>query len=120
MPQIGGTAPEDEAARRDPTRRRLVASLLIVDPGTGERFLIDATPDLPAQAEIADRMAPRPKSATRPPMFEAIALTHAHVGHYAGLLHLGREIYGSAGQRVLASDRMAAFLEKRKPRWAPR
>lgn len=115
LPQIGGTAPEDEAARRDPTRRRLVASLLIVDPATGERFLIDATPDLPAQTEIADRIAPRPKAATRPPLFDAIALTHAHVGHYAGLLHLGREIYGAASQRVLASDRMATFLEKNGP-----
>jgi pyrroloquinoline quinone biosynthesis protein B len=115
LPQIGGTAPEDEAARRDPTRRRLVASLLIVDPATGERFLIDATPDLPAQTEIADRIAPRPKAAARPPLFDAIALTHAHVGHYAGLLHLGREIYGAASQRVLASDRMATFLETNGP-----
>jgi pyrroloquinoline quinone biosynthesis protein B len=115
LPQIGGTAPEDQAARRDPARRRHVASLLIVDPGTNERFLIDATPDLPAQTEIADRIAPRPKTSARPPLFDAIALTHAHVGHYAGLLHLGREIYGAAGQRVLASDRMAAFLEKNGP-----
>ncbi len=115
LPQIGGTAPEDEAARRDPTRRRLVASLLIVDPATGERFLIDATPDLPAQTEVADRIAPRPKTAARLPLFDAISLTHAHVGHYAGLLHLGREIYGATGQRVLASDRMAGFLEKNGP-----
>lgn len=115
LPQIGGAAPEDAAARRDPTRRRLVASLLIVDPATGERFLIDATPDLPGQTEIADRIAPRPKAAARPPLFDAIALTHAHVGHYAGLLHLGREIYGATGQRVLASDRMAGFLEKNGP-----
>jgi len=115
MPQIGGPAPEDETARRDPTRRRLVASLLIVDPASSERFLIDATPDLPAQTEIADRLAPRPKAATRPPLFDAIVLTHAHVGHYAGLLHLGREIYGAFGQRVIASDRMATFLEKNGP-----
>lgn len=115
LPQIGGTAPEDDAARRDPTRRRRVASLLIVDPATRERFLIDATPDLPAQTEIADRIAPRPKAAARPPLFDAIALTHAHVGHYAGLMHLGREIYGATGQRVLASDRMAGFLERNGP-----
>lgn len=115
LPQIGGTAPEDEAARRDPARRRRVASLLIVDPATGERFLIDATPDLPAQTELADRIAPRPKAAARPPLFDAIALTHAHVGHYVGLLHFGREIYGAASQRVLASDRMATFLEKNGP-----
>lgn len=115
LPQLGGTAPEDEAARRDPARRRLVASLLIVDPGSGERFLIDATPDLPRQVEIANEAAPRPPAASRPPLFEAILLTHAHVGHYAGLMHLGREIYGASGQRILASARFARFLETNGP-----
>ncbi len=115
LPQLGGTAPEDEAARRDPARWRLVASLLIVDPASGERFLIDATPDLPRQVDIANEAAPRPPTASRPPLFEAIALTHAHVGHYAGLLHLGREIYGASGQRVLASARFARFLETNGP-----
>lgn len=115
LPQLGGTAPEDEAARRDPARRRLVASLLIVDPASGERFLIDATPDLPRQVEIANEAAPRPPAASRPPLFQAIALTHAHVGHYAGLIHLGREIYGASGQRVLASARFARFLETNGP-----
>lgn len=115
LPQLGGTAPEDKAARRDPARRRLVASLLIVDPASGERFLIDAAPDLPRQVEIANEAAPRPPAASRPPLFEAIALTHAHVGHYAGLMHLGREIYGASGQRVLVSARFARFLETNGP-----
>lgn len=115
LPQVGGTAPEDEAARRDPGRRRLVASLLIVDPASGERFLIDATPDLREQVDLADAVAPRAKSVARPPLFDAIALTHAHVGHYAGLMHLGREAYGANAQRVLATDRMATFLETNGP-----
>lgn len=115
LPQAGGAAPEDEAARRDPRRRRLVASLLVVDPASSERFLIDATPDLREQVDIANRIAPRPKSDARPPLFDAIALTHAHVGHYAGLMHLGREAYGANAQRVLTSDRMAAFLEHNGP-----
>lgn len=115
LPQIAGTAPEDEGARRDPRLRRLVASLLIVDPGSEERFLIDATPDLREQVEIADRVAPLAAAAGRPPLFGAIALTHAHIGHYAGLVQLGRESYGAAGQRVLASERMARFLETNGP-----
>ena len=115
LPQIGGDADQDRAARNDPKLRRLVASLLLVDPGSDERFLIDATPDLREQVDLADRFAPRPKSTTRPPLFEAIALTHAHVGHYTGLMQLGREAYGAAGQRVLASDRMARFLESNGP-----
>ncbi len=116
LPQLGGNAEPDRAARLDPKQRRLVASLLLVDPGSEERFLIDATPDVREQVEIADRVAPQAVTpAGRPPLFGAIALTHAHVGHYAGLMHLGRESYGASGQRVLASDRMARFLETNGP-----
>lgn len=115
LPQLGGNSDQDVAARQDPGRRRLVASLLVVDPGSEERFLIDATPDLREQLEIADRVAPQTARAGRPPLFGAIALTHAHVGHYAGLMHLGREAYGAAGQRLLASERMARFLETNGP-----
>lgn len=116
LPQLGGNSEQDLAARQDPKRRRLVASLLVVDPGSEERFLIDATPDIREQVEIADRAAPQTGTAAgRPPLFGAIALTHAHVGHYAGLMHLGREAYGASGQRVLASKRMARFLETNGP-----
>jgi pyrroloquinoline quinone biosynthesis protein B len=119
LPQLGGTAVEDIAARSDARRRRLVASLLIVDPSSGERFLLDATPDIREQAAIAERIAPRRPAtlttAVRAPLFDAIALTHAHVGHYAGLLHFGREAYGAVNQRVVASERMAKFLETNGP-----
>ena len=42
-------------------------------------------------------------------------LTHAHMGHYAGLLQLGREAYGAAGLAVFASGPMQAFLESNRP-----
>ena len=113
---MGGDANPDRAARQDPKLRRLVASLLVVDPGSEERFLIDATPDIREQVEIADRVAPQAAAPSgRPPLFGAIALTHAHIGHYAGLAQLGREAYGASGQRVLASARMARFLETNGP-----
>jgi pyrroloquinoline quinone biosynthesis protein B len=113
---MGGNSDLDLAARGDPGRRRLVSSLLVVDPGSEERFLIDATPDIREQVEISDRVAPlASKAPGRPPLFGAIALTHAHIGHYAGLIQFGREGYGANGQRVLASDRMARFLEGNGP-----
>jgi len=40
---------------------------------------------------------------------------HALVGHYAGLLHLGREAYGAQGQDVYASESMIAFLRANGP-----
>jgi len=115
LPQVGGNADLDLSARQDPKLSRLVAALLLVDPGSDDRFLIDATPDIREQVEIADRVAPQTRTSGRPPLFSAIALTHAHIGHYTGLMQMGREAYGANGQRVLASDRMARFLETNGP-----
>lgn len=116
IPQIAGQAPEDEAARRDPRRRRLVASLLVVDPRSGQRWLIDATPDLREQVELAaGHPANRRPAAGRPPLFDAIFLTHAHLGHVTGLLQLGREAYAAEGQRVVGSESMVRFLNGNQP-----
>ena len=92
LPQIGCRGEECERARRDPGYRRLVSSLLIADPRSGQRWLVDATPDLPAQVELMRGHPPgRAVSGPRPALVEGILLTHAHTGHYTGLIHLGNE-----------------------------
>ena len=116
LPQIGCTEPCCEAARAHPERARRVTSLLIADPRSGQRWLLDASPDLPEQVELArGHPATRKAEGARPPLFEGIFLTHAHMGHYAGLLELGREAYGARGLLVHASARMRAFLEQNGP-----
>lgn len=106
-PQAGCNRPDCIAAWNDPSLRRHVASLAIVDPVTGERWIIDATPDFPEQLRLLDEHAPG-----APP---GILLTHAHIGHYAGLVHLGREVMGSRGVPVYAMPRMRGFLEGNGP-----
>ncbi len=115
LPQIACRDECCERARRDPAQRRLAASLLLVDPRDGRRWLFDATPDLREQVERArghgragDFDADTPG---RPALFDGIFLTHAHMGHCAGLLHLGREAYGSAATPVIATPRMCEFLD---------
>jgi len=116
LPQIGSHSPQSERARRDPAARRLVASLLIADPRTGKRWLIDATPDIREQVDRAEGHPPsRDTSGARPPLFDGIFLTHAHMGHYTGLMHLGREAYGARKLPVHASQRMCAFLSNNAP-----
>lgn len=116
LPQVGCDEERCIRARRDPSRRRLVASLLLCDPRSGKRWLIDATPDLREQVEFA-RGNPRSRSleGPRPPLFEGIFLTHAHVGHYSGLIHVGREAYGSRDLPVFGTERMRGFLEANGP-----
>src|SRR5262245_13693067 len=54
-PQAGT---KESAAWGDPALRRLVACLGIVDPKTGERYLVEATPDFPEQLHRLDALAP--------------------------------------------------------------
>jgi pyrroloquinoline quinone biosynthesis protein B len=49
------------------------------------------------------------------PGLDGILLTHAHVGHYTGLVQLGREGMGSHGMPVYAMPRMRKFLETSGP-----
>jgi pyrroloquinoline quinone biosynthesis protein B len=116
LPQTGADDAPDRAAWRDPSRRRLVASLLVVDPRSGKRWLVDATPDLREQVErCADDPPGRARPSGRPPLFDGIFLTHAHMGHYAGLLQLGREAYGGGCVPLHVSASMARFLESNAP-----
>lgn len=115
LPQIACRKECCERARRDPSQRRLAASVLLVDPRDGRRWLFDATPDLREQVERAKGYGHAgefgPATAGRPPLFDGVFLTHAHMGHCAGLVHLGREAYGSEAMEVVATPRMCAFLE---------
>lgn len=116
LPQIGCTGPHCMAARADTDRRRLVASLLLADPRTGERWLIDATPDLREQADLAGAHPnTRRNTGPRPALFDGIFLTHAHTGHYAGLIHLGRPAYDAKNLPVFGSPRMCDFLRGNGP-----
>ncbi|MEQ1893728.1 MAG: MBL fold metallo-hydrolase, partial [Planctomycetota bacterium] len=51
----------------------------------------------------------------RPPLLDGIFLTHAHMGHYAGLLELGREAYAAHDLPTYVSERFAAFLLSNAP-----
>ena len=90
-------------AREDRAKRRSVASLGLVDPAAGKRFLIDATPDF---AEQMERLGGLP---------DGVLLTHAHIGHVVGLLQLGREVLGAKRVPVYCTASMAKFLRENRP-----
>jgi pyrroloquinoline quinone biosynthesis protein B len=116
IPHLGGAAAPDEAARRDPAARRLVASLLLCDPASGGRWLIDATPDVLAQFDRAAGHPPgRKKQGARPPVVDGVLLTHAHMGHYLGLAQFGREAFAADALPLHVSPRMADFLKANAP-----
>ena len=116
FPQVGCYTQrcEDGRALQAVGRGRFVASLALVEP-TAERFyLVDATPDITRQIDLIAEAAFRRRAAERRP-FDGIFLTHAHIGHYAGLAVLGDEGLGVRGLPVYCSERMAAFLAANHP-----
>ena len=68
-------------------------------------YLFAATPDFNAQVHVL--------TGGRPP--DAIFLTHAHIGHYTGLMYLGRESIGARAVPVYATDRMLEYLDTNGP-----
>lgn len=93
----------------DPTR--MVVSLGLLDPAHQMNWLFEATPDLPRQMKLLKELSPfRPEETPN-----GIFLTHAHIGHYSGLMYLGRESMNAKATPVYAMPKMRAFLEKNGP-----
>ncbi len=105
IPQLGCTSPACREIRAGKRKAEKVASLGLLNRRTGDGYLFDATPDLPAQLQRL--------TGGRPPA--AIFLTHAHIGHYTGLMFLGRESLNAAGVPVYATERMGGFLRANGP-----
>lgn len=111
VPHIGCRQELCVAARSDPARRHRVASVGLID-ADGSRFLIDATPDIASQIDSLWG-SEAPPDRQRP--VSGILLTHAHIGHYAGLMYLGREALGARGVPVYGTARMCRFLKDNGP-----
>lgn len=110
VPQMGCGTPFCKRAWSDSSLRETVASIALVDPDSGERWIFDATPDLPEQFEILKRsIIP---SSNR---IDGIFLTHAHIGHYTGLMYLGRESINASEVKVFAMPRMRRMLHENAP-----
>ena len=108
-PQIGNP---DDPAWKDPNKRLYATSLGLLDHENGKRYLFEATPDIREQMQIMDGLLPYDGEG---PYIDGIFLTHAHIGHYAGLMFLGRESMGAQGVPVYAMPRMKIYLETNGP-----
>lgn len=94
----------------NPDENRKVVSLGLVDPEYNKKYIIDATPDFPEQMKILKIYSESTKETP-----DAIFLTHAHIGHYTGLMYLGKEAMSSDNIPVYAMPRMKTFLEQNGP-----
>ncbi|MCA9299943.1 MAG: MBL fold metallo-hydrolase, partial [Phycisphaerales bacterium] len=105
VPQAGAF---DHPGWTNPGLRRAATCLALVDPRTGRQWLFEATPDFRMQHRLLHDIT----GASR---LDGIFLTHAHIGHYTGLMFLGHESMGAKGVPVYAMPRMRSFLETNGP-----
>ncbi len=101
---------EFTAIKKGTVTKELVVSLGVVDKKEGKKFLFEATPDMPEQLAVLESNHVKSDS-----IIHGIFLTHAHIGHYTGLMHLGREAMGANNIQVYAMPKMKTFLETNGP-----
>jgi pyrroloquinoline quinone biosynthesis protein B len=110
-PHIGCKKDCCKALFTNPDASRKVVSLGVIDPRNNKKYIFEATPDFTAQAKILKGFA-APDSKETP---DGIFLTHAHIGHYTGLMYLGKEAMNADQVPVFALPRMKKFLETSGP-----
>ncbi|WP_443946280.1 MBL fold metallo-hydrolase [Pedobacter sp. AW1-32] len=91
--------------------RRNVVSLALVDPKTKKWWLFEATPDIKQQLKNF-RQETHGLYAYLP---EGIFITHAHIGHYTGLMQFGREVMATKELKVYALPKLCKFLSTNGP-----
>lgn len=110
VPQMGCNSPFCQKAWKNAKLRQMISSIALINPAKNERWIFDATPDLPEQFQLLKAVTGDFSN-----NLSGIFLTHAHIGHYTGLMYLGRESMNAKEVKVYAMPRMKEMLEKNAP-----
>ena len=86
-----------------------VVSLGLIDNASKKQFIVEASPDITSQIKMLNVF-----SGNKNPV-DGILLSHAHIGHYSGLMYLGKEAKNASNIPVYAMPRMKLFLENNGP-----
>ena len=109
-PQTNCYQPHCMRAWENPGLKRMATSIAVVDPAGRSKYLFEATPDMREQLYELHKAAPDSEFE-----LDGVFLTHAHMGHYAGLLHIGRESASTSGLPVYTMPRMHEYLSNNGP-----
>jgi len=86
-----------------------VTSIGLTDIENDKNYLFEATPDIGEQIKYLKVSRENNK------LIDGIFLTHAHIGHYSGLMYLGREALGAKNVPIYTMPRMKYFLQQNGP-----
>ncbi len=108
VPQAGCACHTCRRAWLNPRQRRLTACLGLIDRAAGQSWLIDATPDFREQLYRLQQAAPDCR-------LSGILLTHVHMGHYTGLIHLGPEAMNARQLSLYCTPKVEFYLRENQP-----
>lgn len=114
IPQLGRYNANSNAARKDPSLRRYAVCLGLYNPNNNKRYIIEATPDLREQVDLLNQELPQ-ENLPALPAIDGVLLTHAHMGHYTGLMFLGFESANTKETPVWCTKSMGDYLSTNGP-----
>ena len=107
-PQSGCSCDNCVTAREDQRQVEHPSSIAVIHHGERCFWIVDATPAFPVQLEMT-------KEAAKGYQFRGLFITHAHIGHYTGLMFLGREVMSTREMPVYVSASVGRFLSGNAP-----
>ena len=90
---------------------RKIVSLGLTDATSGEKYLFEATPDISSQLDYLYKLSGQ-KGSVIP---DGVFVTHAHIGHYTGLMYFGKEAANTRDLPLYAMPKMADYLRTNGP-----
>ena len=85
-------------------------SIAVVVPVEKKYILFEASPDIPYQLNYLEK-----EIFNEFLLPESIFITHAHIGHYTGLMYFGREALGAKNLIIKVLPKMSNFLKTNGP-----
>jgi pyrroloquinoline quinone biosynthesis protein B len=110
-PQMGCHRACCTAIEKNMTHRQYVVSLALADPQQKKWWLFEATPDIKEQLKLFAEATQHQYNF----LPDGIFITHAHIGHYTGLMQLGREVMNARKVPVYVLPKLKKFLETNGP-----
>ncbi|MBL4605028.1 MAG: pyrroloquinoline quinone biosynthesis protein PqqB [Flavobacteriaceae bacterium] len=92
------------------SKKKHIVSLGLVDKQSNQKWLFEATPDISTQLANLEQNHLKTNR-----IIDGVFLTHAHIGHYAGLIYFGREALGKKDIKVYVMPKMKEFLTTNGP-----
>lgn len=96
---------------KHPRQDRKIISMGVIDYDLQKNYIFDSSPDFTSQLQLLQE-----KSGTLEKIApDGIFITHAHIGHYTGLMFLGREGMNSKNVPVYAMPILKKYFENNGP-----